>query len=127
MLAKNAVLLTKVIYHLQLTLIHPPGDGDHDETEWIQDSRHLVSPLSRAANTCEERPRIANRVFGPYDAIIAMTADVIEGCRERCIEAGMDDYTSKPVNMNAIVAALEKCVPNMDLRPRDASSPCPVT
>lgn len=60
-------------------------------------------------------------------AIIAMTADVIEGCRERCIEAGMDDYTSKPVNMNAIVAAQEKCVPNMDLGPRDASSPCPVT
>src|SRR5258706_4743267 len=29
--------------------------------------------------------------------------------------------------MNAIVAALEKCVPNMNLRPRDASSPCPVT
>ena len=52
-------------------------------------------------------------------AIIAMTADVIEGCRERCIEAGMDDYISKPVNMNAIVAALEKFVPNMDLRPRD--------
>jgi len=50
-------------------------------------------------------------------AIIAMTADVIEGCRERCIEAGMDDYISKPVNMNAIMAALEKCAPNLDLRP----------
>jgi signal transduction histidine kinase/ligand-binding sensor domain-containing protein/DNA-binding response OmpR family regulator len=60
-------------------------------------------------------------------AIIAMTADVTEGCRERCLEAGMDDYISKPVNINAIVAAFEKCVPSMDLRPRDASSPCHVT
>jgi CheY-like chemotaxis protein len=41
-------------------------------------------------------------------AIIAMTADIIKGSRERCIAAGMDDYISKPVNMNAIVAALEK-------------------
>jgi signal transduction histidine kinase/ligand-binding sensor domain-containing protein/DNA-binding response OmpR family regulator len=40
--------------------------------------------------------------------IIAMTADVIKGSRERCIAAGMDDYISKPINMNAIVAALEK-------------------
>lgn len=41
-------------------------------------------------------------------AIIAMTADVIKGSRERCIAAGMDDYISKPINMNAVVAALEK-------------------
>jgi CheY-like chemotaxis protein len=41
-------------------------------------------------------------------AIIAMTADVLQGSPERCIAAGMDDYISKPINMNAIVAALEK-------------------
>jgi signal transduction histidine kinase/ligand-binding sensor domain-containing protein/DNA-binding response OmpR family regulator len=41
-------------------------------------------------------------------AIIAMTADVIKGSRERCIAAGMDDYISKPINRTAIVAALEK-------------------
>ena len=41
-------------------------------------------------------------------AIIAMTADVIKGSRERCITAGMDDFISKPINVNAIVAALEK-------------------
>jgi signal transduction histidine kinase/ligand-binding sensor domain-containing protein/CheY-like chemotaxis protein len=41
-------------------------------------------------------------------AIIAMTADVSKGCPERCVAAGMDDYISKPISMNAIVAALEK-------------------
>ena len=55
-------------------------------------------------------------------AIIAMTADVIEGCRERCIEAGMDDYTSKPVNMTASVAALEKW-PGAGVERRDDMSP----
>jgi CheY-like chemotaxis protein len=41
-------------------------------------------------------------------AIIAMTANVIKGSRERCIAAGMDDFISKPINVSAIVAALEK-------------------
>jgi len=41
-------------------------------------------------------------------AIIAMTADVTKGSPERCVAAGMDDYISKPINMNAIAAALEK-------------------
>jgi signal transduction histidine kinase/ligand-binding sensor domain-containing protein/CheY-like chemotaxis protein len=45
---------------------------------------------------------------GRHVAIIAMTADVIKGSRERCMAAGMDDYISKPINRNAIVAALEK-------------------
>jgi CheY-like chemotaxis protein len=41
-------------------------------------------------------------------AIIAMTADVTKGSPERCVAAGMDDYISKPINMKAIAAALEK-------------------
>jgi hypothetical protein len=35
LLAKNAVLLAQVIDHLQLTLVHPTGDGDQHEPEWI--------------------------------------------------------------------------------------------
>ena len=40
LLAKNPVLLAKVIDDLQLVLVHPPADGDQHEAEWIQDSRH---------------------------------------------------------------------------------------
>ncbi len=39
--------------------------------------------------------------------IIAMTANAMQGDRELCINAGMDDYISKPVEVTALVAALE--------------------
>ena len=44
-------------------------------------------------------------------AIIAMTAEVMEGCREHCIASGMDDYISKPVRRDDIIEALKKWVP----------------
>lgn len=40
--------------------------------------------------------------------IIAMTANTFEADRKRCQEAGMDDYVSKPIDVDAIVAVLNR-------------------
>jgi len=43
--------------------------------------------------------------------IIALTASAMPGDRERCIEAGMDDYLSKPFTRDALKGMLERWLP----------------
>lgn len=42
-----------------------------------------------------------------HTTIIAMTANAMEGDRQRCIEAGMDDYISKPIDFGELFKILE--------------------
>ncbi len=56
--------------------------------------------------TATERIR-SSGVSGRYVPIIAMTADVVESQRQRCIASGMNDFLSKPVRREVLGDMLE--------------------
>jgi CheY-like chemotaxis protein len=52
--------------------------------------------------------RARERTAGGHIRIIAMTAHAMAGDRERCLNAGMDGYLSKPIEPQLLFAAVEQ-------------------
>jgi len=53
---------------------------------------------------------------GDHVAVVACTADAMEGIRERCLDAGMDDCLTKPLNLRKLQDALSRWLPQMTVR-----------
>jgi signal transduction histidine kinase/ActR/RegA family two-component response regulator len=59
----------------------------------------------------------ATRRIRAYDGptrhipIIALTADAMNGVRERCLAAGMDDYVAKPIDLEILSSVLSRLLP----------------
>jgi CheY-like chemotaxis protein len=71
-------------------------DVQMPEMDGLEASRQICSRWSRG-----QRP-----------IIIAMTANAMQGDREMCLESGMDDYVSKPIRRDDLVAALLRVTPS---------------
>lgn len=52
----------------------------------------------------------AENVTGGHVPIVGVTAHALKGDRERCIEAGMDDYLSKPISPRALTDKIERWI-----------------
>jgi signal transduction histidine kinase/DNA-binding response OmpR family regulator len=67
-------------------------DVQMPEMDGLEATREITRRWSR-----EQRPRI-----------VAMTANAMQSDREMCLAAGMDDYMSKPIRVEELIAALER-------------------
>jgi two-component system, sensor histidine kinase and response regulator len=52
------------------------------------------------------------KLTGEHLPIVAVTAHVMANDREKCIEAGMDDYVSKPLDPNMLFGAIDRVLPS---------------
>ena len=55
-----------------------------------------------------EATRRIRSLTGPTPRVVAMTAGAEEGDRQACLAAGMDDYLTKPFDLDALAAALDR-------------------
>ena len=67
-------------------------DVQMPEMDGLEAARRITAKYQPA-----ERPRI-----------VAMTANAMQGDREECLAAGMDDYVTKPIRVDALVEALNQ-------------------
>lgn len=81
-------ILKSVPYRMVLMDVQMPGMDGYEATRIIRD------PTSDVLN--HDIP------------IVAMTAHTMEGDRERCLEKGMDDYVSKPIELERFVGVIER-------------------
>lgn len=55
-----------------------------------------------------EATRIIRQTLGKQPVIIALTANAIQGYEQECLDAGMDDFLGKPINLEELMKKLEK-------------------
>jgi CheY-like chemotaxis protein len=72
-------------------------DVQMPEMDGLEATRRLCAELPGPRGQGRSRPRI-----------IAMTANAMQGDREMCLQAGMDDYISKPIRVDELVSALSR-------------------
>src|SRR5688500_888592 len=105
-------------------LVHPAGDGDQQKPEWIQDSRHLDSPLLRALDDGWQSAQIQTvPIFGPYAVsvagrtagmvtrAVALDAEKIRAALRRMLHGKVDEKTRHAHLGNDIVALSFRTAP----------------
>lgn len=61
---------------------------------------------------CEVTQKIRKQEGSRHSTIVALTASALDGDREKCLAAGMDDYISKPMEAERLEEVLARFFPS---------------
>ncbi len=84
-------------------------------------------PVLDGYGATRTRRQLEEKLALPRLPIIALTANALHDDRQKCIDAGMDDFVSKPFTRDKIIDALKRWKDKLPDREEDAASPTPVT
>ena len=112
--AINRRLATRLLEGWGLTVISA-GDGqealDRIASEAVDVVLMDVQMPGMDGLSATQELRRREPAGGAHLPVVALTAHAMEGYRERCLAAGMDDYLSKPLDPRALRACLERWLP----------------
>ncbi len=92
-LAENGVQVLQALHRQEYDVVLM--DVQMPEMDGLEATRQICKKWPK-----QRRPRI-----------VAMTANAMQGDREKCLRAGMDDYISKPIHQKELIEALQRCQP----------------
>ena len=98
--AKAVQAIKSATYDLILMDIQMPVMGGYEATKAMR------------SYESEMRKEFGAATHASPPIIIAMTAGAMEGDKEKCLEAGMDDYIAKPVSARSLADMLDKWLPH---------------
>lgn len=91
--------MSRIAYDLILMDCQMPDMDGYQASREIRQLEKIPSALARC------------RKGKPAVIIVAMTANAMQGDKDRCISAGMNDYLSKPVNIKDLAKAIDHWFP----------------
>ena len=101
---------SQILYDLILMDCQMPEMDGYEATRKIREAEKIKGES-------QEKPATdALRLTSAHVPIIAVTANAMQGDREKCLQAGMDDYLSKPIRPEALSKILAQWLPQSSAR-----------
>jgi PAS domain S-box-containing protein len=106
----NMMLITEVLSRMGFAVIKATNGKQALDILRQQEPQLIFMDVNMPEMDGYTTTRLIRELPEPYSLtpIIALTADAMQGDKEKCIEAGMNDYISKPFKLEEIEAVLKK-------------------
>ena len=110
----NQEVARRLLQKLGLNRIDIAQDGDEAVGMYDPDLYNIVLMDCQMPNmdgfTATQYIREKEEETGEHIPVIAVTANALVGDREKCIQAGMDDYLSKPIQLDKLSRKLQRYI-----------------